>query len=60
MSQNENALLKKSDVLILIPVSSATLYRMINENPVLKPLKIGRGSFWKKSVILDFIDSLES
>ncbi len=59
MSKND-ALLRKEDVLKIIPISSATWYRLISDNPALKPIKIGRGSFWKKSVILDYIDGLES
>ena len=55
---NKNALLKKEDVLKLIPVSTATWYRLIKENPELKPVKLGRGSFWKKTVIENFINGL--
>jgi len=59
MSVNENKLIKKEEVLELIPMSSASLYRLIKITPILKPIKIGRGSFWKKSVITNYIDGLE-
>lgn len=59
MSKNiEIILLKKEDVFKLIPVSTATWYRLIKLNPILTPIKLGRGSFWKKSVIEKFINEL--
>lgn len=60
MLKNESQLLKKENVLELIPVSTATWYRLVKENPILKPIKIGRGSFWKKSIIINYIDGLKS
>ena len=53
-------LLKKTEVLGRVSVSTATWYRMIKENPILKPIKMGRGSFWKESVIETFINELDS
>lgn len=63
MSANEkptNKLLKLEDVLERIPVSKATWYRIIEKekDKNLKPIKIGRGSFWKKDAIDNYIDSL--
>lgn len=58
MSINESRLLKLESVLEIVPVSKATWYRIVDSKKELKPLKIGRGSFWKESQIKQFVDSL--
>lgn len=60
MSINESRLLKLESVLEIVPVSKATWYRIVDSKKELKPLKIGRGSFWKESQIKQFVDSLEN
>lgn len=60
LEKMEDALLKLEDVQKLIPVSKTTWYELIKNHEKLKPIKLGRGSFWKKSVILEFIDKLDS
>lgn len=60
MSINESRLLKIESVLEIVPVSKATWYRIVENKKELKPLKIGRGSFWKESQIKQFVDSLEN
>lgn len=61
MSMNEiDKLLKVKDVLELIPVSKPTWYEIIKSDKKLKPIKIGRGSFWKQSTISMYIDELDS
>ena len=59
MSINESKLLKIESVLKIVPVSKATWYRIVEKKEELKPLKIGRGSFWKESQIKKFVDSLD-
>lgn len=60
MNTNENRLLKIEQVLNIIPMSVATWYRIVNDNPILRPIKIGRGSFWRTSVIENFINESET
>ena len=60
MSINESKLLKLESVLEIVPVSKATWYRIVENKRELKPLKIGRGSFWRESQIKQFVDSLEN
>jgi predicted DNA-binding transcriptional regulator AlpA len=60
MSINESRLLKLESVLEIVPVSKATWYRIVENKKELKPLKIGRGSFWRESQIKQFVDSLEN
>ena len=59
VSIDESKLLKIQSVLEIVPVSKATWYRIIEGKKELKPLKIGRGSFWKEAQIKIFVDNLE-
>ena len=60
MSINESRLLRLESVLGIVPVSKATWYRIVENKKELKPLKIGRGSFWRELQIKQFVDSLEN
>ncbi len=60
MSIDESRLLKLESVRKIIPVSKATWYRMIKVHKKLKPIKIGRGSFWREQEIKQLADSLDS
>jgi len=61
MSANETKnlkLLKLEDVLEIIPISKTSWYRIVEKNKNLKPVKIGRCSFWKQEKIKEYIDNL--
>lgn len=54
-----NVVLRMSEVLKSTKMSRATLYRRIDEGKFPKPVKNGRISVWRESVVKEFIDSLE-
>lgn len=57
----EDKILKIDDVLEIIPVSKATWYRLVKDNKeLLEPIKIGRGSFWRRSSILKLVEKFEN
>lgn len=51
--------LRINDVLIQIPVSRATLYRLSKKIKLLKPIKVGGSSFWSQNNINDYFESLK-
>ena len=51
--------LKIDDVLVIIPVSRATLYRLAKKIKLLKPLKVGGSSFWSLNNINYYFDNLK-
>lgn len=52
--------LRINDVLIQIPVSRATLYRLSKQIKLLRPIKIGGSSFWSQNNIDYFLQQLKS
>ena len=55
----EDKYLKINDVLFIIPVSRATLYRLAKKEKLLKPLKVGGSSFWSQNNINDYFENLK-
>jgi len=55
----EDKYLKIDDVLVIIPVSRATLYRLAKKIKLLKPLKVGGSSFWSQNNINYYFDNLK-
>lgn len=52
---SEDALLRLSDVLRLIPVSRSTLYQWVKDGVFPKPIKLGsRVSAWRCGDVTDF------
>ena len=51
--------LRINDVLIQIPVSRATLYRLSKKIKLLKPIKVGGSSFWSQNNINYYFDNLK-
>ncbi len=51
--------LRINDVLIQIPVSRATLYRLSKQIKLLRPIKVGGSSFWSQNNINDYFESLK-
>ncbi len=51
--------LRINDVLIQIPVSRATLYRLSKQIKLLRPIKIGGSSFWSQNNINDYFENLK-
>lgn len=47
------------DVLLQIPVSRATLYRLAKKVNLLKPIKVGGSSFWSQNNIDFYFDDLK-
>ena len=41
----------------VLGISDTTLYQLIKDGELAKPLKIGRRSLWRKCDVLAFIDS---
>ncbi|MCT7555357.1 helix-turn-helix transcriptional regulator [Aliarcobacter butzleri] len=62
MNNNEylnDKFLKIDDVLILIPISKASLYRLAKKVNLLKPIKIGGSSFWSQNNINIYFENLK-
>ena len=51
--------LKIDDVLVIIPISRATLYRLAKKEKLLKPLKVGGSSFWSQNNLDYYFDKLK-
>lgn len=49
-------LLKINEVCNLLSISRSSIYNLINEGKFCAPIKIGRSSRWRLSVVLTFID----
>ena len=52
--------LKIAEVLKIIPISRATLYRHAKKEKLLKPLKVGGSSFWSQNNINDYFENLKN
>lgn len=61
MNYNEpnDKFLKIDDVLIIIPISKASLYRLIKKVKLLRPIKIGGSSFWSQNNLNIYLDNLK-
>lgn len=61
MNNNElnDKFLKIDDVLIIIPISKASLYRLAKKIKLLKPIKIGGSSFWSQNNINIYFENLK-
>ncbi|MCT7644444.1 helix-turn-helix transcriptional regulator [Aliarcobacter butzleri] len=61
MNNNElnDKFLKIDDVLIIIPISKASLYRLAKKTKLLKPIKIGGSSFWSQNNINIYFENLK-
>lgn len=62
MNKNEHIddnYLKIHDVLQIIKISRASLYRLAKKIKLLKPLKIGGSSFWSQNNINIYLDNLK-
>lgn len=55
----EDKYLKIDDVLVIIPISRATLYILTKKVNLLKPLKVGGSSFWSLNNINYYFDNLK-
>ena len=55
----EDKFLKINEVLIIIQISRASLYRLCKEVKLLKPIKIGGSSFWSKNNIHNYLEDLK-
>ena len=53
-------LLKVEDVLSLIPISRAKLYRLIADGAFPKPRKIGAAAFWPKAAVVAWLEDFAS
>jgi prophage regulatory protein len=51
--------LKINDVLLILPISKSTLYRLSKKINLLKPIKIGGSSFWSLNNINYYFDDLK-
>ncbi len=51
--------LRIDEVLKIIPISRATLYRIAKKEKLLKPLKVGGSSFWSLNNINYYFDNLK-
>lgn len=51
----EDKLLKINEVIKILPISRAKLYRLIKKEKLLKQIKIGRSSFWSRDRINKYI-----
>ena len=61
MNNNElnDKFLKIDDVLIIIPISKASLYRLAKKIKLLKPIKVGGSSFWSQNNINIYFENLK-
>ena len=55
----EDKYLRINDVLVIIPISRATLYRLGKKINLLKPIKVGGSSFWSQNNINYYFDKLK-
>jgi prophage regulatory protein len=55
----EDKYLRINDVLCIIPISRATLYRLGKKTNLLKPIKVGGSSFWSQNNINYYFDDLK-
>ena len=55
---NDN-FLRIGEVLKIIPISRATLYRLAKKTNLLKPIKVGGSSFWSLNNINYYLDDLK-
>jgi prophage regulatory protein len=51
-------LYKIKELVELLKISRATIYRKVSENEFPKPIKIGRGTFWRKEDITNWLQNL--
>lgn len=51
--------LKINDVLIIIQISRATLYRLAKKINLLKPIKVGGSSFWSQKNLNIYFENLK-
>ena len=51
--------LRIDDVLVIIPISRAPLYRLAKKEKLLKPLKVGGSSFWSQNNLDYYFDRLK-
>ena len=51
--------LRIEEVLKIIPISRATLYRIAKKEKLLKPLKVGGSSFWSQNNLDYYFDRLK-
>jgi len=51
-------LLPLSEVLTIVPMSKASLYRWIESGRFPAPVKLGRRSVWAESAVRQFVDSI--
>jgi predicted DNA-binding transcriptional regulator AlpA len=51
--------LRIDDVLVIIPISRATLYRLAKKEKLLKPFKVGGSSFWSQNNLDYYFDRLK-
>lgn len=58
LAAEESQFLRLSQVLKLIPVSRNTIYSMMAEDRFPKLIKIGRGSFWHKAEVSEWINKV--
>lgn len=56
---NNDHFLRIGEVLKIIPISRATLYRLSKKEKLLKPLKVGGSSFWSLNNINYYFDNLK-
>ena len=52
--------LRIEEVLKIIPISRATLYRLAKKEKLLKPLKVGGSSFWSQNNINTYFKNLKN
>lgn len=55
----EDTYLKINDVLVIIKISRATLYRLAKKEKLLKPIKVGGSSFWSQNNLDYYFDRLK-
>ena len=55
----DDIFLRIEEVLKIIPISRATLYRIAKKEKLLKPLKVGGSSFWSLNNINYYFDNLK-
>ena len=55
----DDRFLRIDEVLKIIPISRATLYRIAKKEKLLKPLKVGGSSFWSLNNINYYFDNLK-
>jgi len=58
-SELNDKFLKIDDVLIIIPISKASLYRLAKKVKLLKPIKVGGSSFWSQNNINIYFQNLK-